>query len=181
MIDLRHGDSLEILPELIGEEKQYDLIVFDPPSELTFEQTVEALDHTYYLGRNLIWYGRNKTNMWERIFKSNWTHRNFSCRSIFENCLFVGNVLDSRKPSQWNRIDVQNTKGTNKLLFSSKEKDWFYPTIINVPFKLPESILDPFAGLGALGEICKEYGIDYTAIELDETYFNYLENRLLND
>lgn len=41
-------------------------------------------------------------------------------------------------------------------------------------------VIDPFMGSGTTGISCKKYGVDFIGIEIDETYFEIAQDRIVN-
>ena len=46
--------------------------------------------------------------------------------------------------------------------------------------KSNESVLDPFMGTGTTGVVCKQFGMEFTGIELVEEYYNISKQQLSN-
>lgn len=190
MINLIHGDALEELPKL---EFGYDLVVADPPNDDDMDYVdkifalVEARKKTVAGGR-LALYGITLSKLLNMAEASGWlVNRAIQIHQIVAE-LRNGEVTET-KPVGYVVIAMRGVSPTAAPVFSAVSKKGFegHPTAKGVDWFLPlfgvrtENVLDPFAGLGAVGLICKELNLPYTGIELDDDYFKQLENKLLKD
>jgi DNA modification methylase len=43
------------------------------------------------------------------------------------------------------------------------------------------TVLDPFMGCGTTGMVCRDLGMDFVGIEIDEGYYNISQERINNE
>lgn len=67
------------------------------------------------------------------------------------------NIHDTEKPVEMMKVLVGNSTKENSV------------------------VIDPFMGVGTTGIACKELGVDFIGIELDENYFNIAKERIANE
>lgn len=162
-----HGNALQVVPTL---QSHYDLCVFDPPADLPIRDCVRCLEDCHSKADGLLFYGVRPAEILDRMQRSPWDVD--SVMPIIVDDI-VGWVFGSGTPYV-GTIEPWTVKGIGTHP-SAKGESW-YNFIEKKPYM--RSVLDPFAGLGRLGRMCKNRGIAYTGIELDYNHFRSLQGSL---
>lgn len=182
MITVIEGDALEVVPTL---GYIYNVTVFDPPAELSFEQCVQSLKQCWKKSDIILFYGVNPGRIIERISAANLAVLGMT-PIINYNGKVMGYVVHAGK-GEWSPIMstpmatyFAGDKGTPTHP-TAKDKIWYDVVQDYARYGLTSRhfrVLDPFAGEGELGLLCKERGWSYTGIELDPTHFVTLQKKL---
>jgi DNA modification methylase len=84
-------------------------------------------------------------------------------------------IYQPKDQKQLNSVLIYPRNMNNKLGASSKP----YKLIKNlIEWFNPVSVLDPFMGSGVTAEICRDLSIDFTGIEINKEYFDYVKEKL---
>lgn len=160
---------------LVGLDPTFDLVIFDPPAELHPADLSVLLDHCYDLTTDeagVFFYGLNPSTLVRITADTRWKIRRVFSLTGRNSGKFVGTVLYARK----------NVDGVNATIFENIDQripvwgkkgfgghETTKPTLwFEWIFRgLWKNVLDPFAGLAPVGQICKDLEIDYTGVELD--------------
>lgn len=188
LIELIHGDALEVLPTL--QQYSFDLVIADPPAELSDEDSIRALVMMKQAARNdanLFYYGVTPGKLIRACVAGGWHPTGlFALNLKKEHVGYVvrSTVYGARGPKSKHEdffgssrkdldIPVSEPKGIEEHP-TTKPASWF-SWIFCQPW---ERVLDPFAGLSPVGSACKTLGIDYVGVELDEQIYKEAQNRL---
>jgi DNA modification methylase len=95
------------------------------------------------------------------------------------NPILVYQISDEYKVNKYIWAD---TIGVPSMCGAGKEHKYqdpllLYETVLKM-FKGCQSVLDPFMGSGTTGAACANIGLDFTGIEIDESYFTVATHRL---
>jgi DNA modification methylase len=84
-------------------------------------------------------------------------------------------IYQPKDQKQLNSVLIYPRNMNNKLGAWSKP----YKLIKNlIEWFNPVSVLDPFMGSGVTAEICRDLSIDFTGIEINKEYFDYVKEKL---
>jgi len=166
---LYNGDALQVVPKL---EKRYDLIVFDPPADLPFAECVQCLVGCCRpCNQPVAFYGVNPEKIRRRM-QSAHVPMEILLPVVHEVSGIVGYVGLHNIPMELYIIEVDTPKGTSSHP-TAKHPSWFEDVVYGY-----SSVLDPFAGEGSVGVVCREYKVNYTGIEIDYNHFRTMLERL---
>ena len=176
-INLYHGDSSEILPTL--EDKSVDLILTDPLYDLT--QEVKGWYHNQFLrlSRGGIIVFSPPENPWilpakQYLFwvKPLSTKNTSKSYSRFVEQIFIyenGTWNHDRHWSQYTNV-FTDIVDSAKLHPFRKPLSMLERLILNHS-NISDIVLDPFCGIGSVGEVCKRLDRNYIGIEKEESYY----------
>jgi DNA modification methylase len=84
-------------------------------------------------------------------------------------------IYQPKDQKQLNSVLIYPRNMNNKLGAWSKP----YKLIKNlIEWFNPVSVLDPFMGSGVTAEVCRDLSIDFTGIEINKEYFDYVKEKL---
>lgn len=177
-IKLIHGDARKVVKELTSYN---DLIIADPPADIGQPDLQDLLWQVIKLtdiNSMLYLYGVTPSSLMQVARIAGW--KPHSLVEISKDKEVVGWVVEAGRGNDipglaFDAYRVSEGKGLVGHN-TAKPREWFEKVI---PFREYRSVLDLFAGRGAVADICKERDIHYTGIELDATHFTKLKERFL--
>lgn len=175
MIKLIQGDALEILPTLVDE--RFDLVISDPPAEMSFEDTVKSLWLAYDAASEdaaLFLFGVTAGKLIQLANKSGWNVVGLVSISGAKGQIVIATKPFPNTNRDWFEslpysIAVRGSKGSAQHP-TTKPREWFKWIFEGQEW---HKVLDVFAGLAPVGHICKDRGIQYVGIELDPEAVHY--------
>ena len=193
-LDLRLGDSVEILPSIPGQS--VDAIITDPPYPKEFDHVWigmarESRRLLKDRGNLVTLLGHYQLPFVLDIFKDElryWWIGGMNQPTMFK--MFGKGVVVRWKPCLWfingkRRVDLPDMpmdmlspRDPSKALHEWQQPvSWFEHWIERLT--LPgETVLDPFMGSGTTGVACMQTGRNFIGIELDPTYYAIAEKRI---
>lgn len=199
MIDLRHGDCLEIMKTL--PDKSVDLILTDPPYgiNLKYDEYQDSEDNWYDLMnkalpeitrvskmailpscqiKRLEWIYKNYPPNWLMCwYKGSTGHASYIGFNDWEPHLVYGRRLNN----QYMHDYFQSKPSHKANTFGHpcpKPLEWAEWIITRVARNDKIKILDCFMGSGTTGVVAKQLGHDYIGIELSKNYFDIAQERI---
>ena len=202
MIDLRCGNSIEIMKEF--EDKEFDLCLTDPPYNLGIDYGKywdDKLSYEEYKNFSIKWFtevkriskcliftpGWNNLKMWITeieypkgimiwVVKNQCSHSNVGGNNMWEPILVYGKSAIQKNVFE-HPMSVQRIhKGYNHPVPKQLS---FFREILRMT-KPSETVIDPFIGSGTTAIACKQLNKSCICIDINPDYIKEVEIKIKN-